>query len=352
MEILPLDRSDDAVLEQLWRSSVRSDRASRVSFVCESLVEATQEARYSYPGTRDEAVVAVVDGQVVGGGRIWLPGRDNVTLSWAGLHVDPDHRRRGIGSALLEALEARAVAAGRVSLLTDAFVPPGARAEHPVRRFARARGYEVYSVEIVRELALPMPGSLLDRLESSARPAWSRDYDVVVHRNGVPEPLRPSLCAAMNRLDLDAPTGDVTFEEETLDPDGYADHLAHESRLGRERLTAVAVHRHTGEVVAYTDLAIPAGDPDVVLQLGTLVVPEHRGHRLGTAVKVANLRALAAAFPQRSRVQTMNAEDNPWMVAINERLGFRIVEEALQLRRVLPAATPSAGASRHTVGAC
>ncbi|HET7399202.1 MAG TPA: GNAT family N-acetyltransferase [Intrasporangium sp.] len=352
MEILPLDRSDDAVLEQLWRSTQRSERVSRMSGVRVSLAEFAEMARYAHPGERDEAVVALVDGRVVGGGRIWFPERDNLTLSWLEVHVDPDHRRRGIGSALLADLESRARAAGRSTVLADAFVPSGAAEEHPVRRFARASGYAVYSVEIVRELRLPVDGARLEGLDAAARPAWEGDYEVTVHRNGVPEPLRPSLCAAMNRLGVDAPTGEVAFEEETLDPEGYADFLAHETRLGRDRLTAVAVQRATGEVVAYSDLAIPAGDPDAVLQWGTLVLRAHRGHRLGTAVKVANLRALAEAWPQRRRVQTMNASDNPWMVGINERLGFRVVEEALGLRRVLPAAPSTQAAERHTVGAC
>jgi hypothetical protein len=53
------------------------------------------------------------------------------------------------------------------------------------------------------------------------------------------------------------------------------------------------------------------------------------------AVKVANLDLLAEQFPQRTRVQTMNDEQNPWMVQINVDLGFRITEEALSMRKDL-----------------
>ena len=73
--------------------------------------------------------------------------------------------------------------------------------------------------------------------------------------------------------------------------------------------------------------------PDIVFQWGTLVLPEHRGHRLGMAVKVADLDELARVAPGRQSVQTMNDEQNPWMVRINHDLGFRIIEEALSVRK-------------------
>ena len=51
-------------------------------------------------------------------------------------------------------------------------------------------------------------------------------------------------------------------------------------------------------------------------------VEEGLGHRLGAAVKVANLRNLMQHDPATKRIVTTNAETNAWMVAINERLGF------------------------------
>jgi hypothetical protein len=59
--------------------------------------------------------------------------------------------------------------------------------------------------------------------------------------------------------------------------------------------------------------------------MGPLVRRDHRGHRLGTAVKIANLRALQQACPEATEVKTQNAETNAWMVGINVRLGFRPV---------------------------
>jgi ribosomal protein S18 acetylase RimI-like enzyme len=47
---------------------------------------------------------AVVDGAVAGALRVILPLRDNVGVAVLDLAVHPDHRRRGVGTALVRAL--------------------------------------------------------------------------------------------------------------------------------------------------------------------------------------------------------------------------------------------------------
>ena len=76
--------------------------------------------------------------------------------------------------------------------------------------------------------------------------------------------------------------------------------------------------------MAHTDLYVPPSGTQA-MQMGTLVRRDHRGHRLGAAVKVANLEALQRDHPEINEVHTQNAETNAWMVRINERLGFEPV---------------------------
>jgi hypothetical protein len=178
----------------------------------------------------------------------------------------------------------------------------------------------------MRHLELPVADDLLDRHADHARPRWEGPYRLETHVGGVPEHLQPSLCSVMNQLAVDAPTGDIEFEEESLTPARYEEYLEVFRQQGRVRLTTVAVHRSTGDVVAYTDLMLPSGAPGMAWQWGTLVHREHRGHRLGMAVKIENLRRLQADHPERRRVVTGNDDTNSWMVSINEDLGFRIVE--------------------------
>ena len=66
-----------------------------------------------------------------------------------------------------------------------------------------------------------------------------------------------------------------------------------------------------------------------------MVLPEHRGHRLGLATKLASHRALRAAVPACRLVTTSNAEVNMHMNAINEAIGYRLVETLVEYHRTI-----------------
>ncbi len=63
------------------------------------------------------------------------------------------------------------------------------------------------------------------------------------------------------------------------------------------------------------------------------MLPEHRGHALGIAMKVANHRAMRTLFPECRIVMTGNADVNAAMNAVNAELGYRTVERCIELQR-------------------
>ena len=218
--------------------------------------------------------------------------------------MHPDHRRRGAGTALAQLLERRARELGRPEVLVEVYLPPDATGEHPFERFAAAQGYAAESTDNVRILDLPVA-------DDRARPArGERAGSGGRARTGsrrTPTGCRTSwsrgTAASRTSSTSTRPTGAVDFEAETLTPERYRGYLDLERRQGRRRLTTVAIEEATGEVVAYTDLVLPSGAPTKAWQWGTLVDRAHRGHRLGMAVKVANLRELQSAHPERETVE-------------------------------------------------
>jgi RimJ/RimL family protein N-acetyltransferase len=160
----------------------------------------------------------------------------------------------------------------------------------------------------------------LSALETEARAA-GEDYEVLTWQDRTPDALVEDRALLGRRMSTDAPSGDVPVEEEHWDVARIReDEAAHVAR-GRTVLTGGALR--DGRLVAYTELQVPLEQPERAHQGATLVLREHRGHRLGARVKVAVLRELAATLPQVRRISTYNSESNRPMVAVNEALGFR-----------------------------
>jgi GNAT superfamily N-acetyltransferase len=270
---------------------------------------------------------------------IAVPLVDNLEKVNLNVWVSPSRRRQGIGGALLEHLVSASVGEGRTTMLASSWLPQDARDDHPYHLFARKHGFALANTEIRRTLALPVPNVRLEALAAEAREHHS-DYRIQTYVDDVPKNLLASYCHLRNQVGLDAPTGDVALEARALTPEIVLRRQAIAKEQGRTTYLAFAVEPG-GEAVAYTSLVAPGQDPAYVYQSGTLVRRDHRGRRLGLAVKVANLVALQNGCPGRRIVNTENAGGGGPMVQINEKLGFRPVEVLADFQRVVSVATGS-----------
>jgi RimJ/RimL family protein N-acetyltransferase len=176
---------------------------------------------------------------------------------------------------------------------------------------------------VKRVLHLPVADGALQELAAEAAVAHA-DYTLLSFVGPVPEALVLSWATLVSSLMTEAPTGDLDVEPEAADPALVRETEALAEKQGRTKYNTVALDT-AGDVVAYTDLATTVHEPGRAYQWGTLVRRDARGHRLGLAVKVANLRLLQAERPDVTLLTTYNAEVNERMVAVNERLGFRPV---------------------------
>lgn len=276
-------------------------------------------------GTRHRLLgyAGLVGDRVVGSGFVRLPLLDNTDTAEIMVHVVPGARRRGHGSAMLAHLERVAREHGRTVLQAESFWPYDAGPDgtgEPGPSFAAARGFTLALGDVKRVLRLPVAAGLLDEL--AAETALHHDGYVLRSWAGpVPDELAEGWVRLTATLGTEAPAGEMHREEETADVAVLREAEANQARQGRTKYNTVALDP-SGEVVAYTDVATTIHEPGRAYQWGTLVRPDARGHRLGLAVKVANLRLLQAERPDIELLTTYNAEVNAHMVAVNDRLGF------------------------------
>jgi GNAT superfamily N-acetyltransferase len=136
-------------------------------------------------------------------------------------------------------------------------------------------------------------------------------------------------------MSTDTPLGQVDFEEETWDGARVRRTFELAREQGRRVVETVARHRATGRLVAFTTMGVPSSDPASAYQWDTLVLREHRGHRLGLLVKAVNLQALLAELPGIRRVHTWNAVANEPMLRVNRTLGFAPIGQVTEWQKKL-----------------
>ena len=244
--------------------------------------------------------------------------RDNTETGGIWLSVDPAHRRQGLGSMLLARCEQvlRDEGCTRVHDHTESPVESGDAASE----FALAKGYRTTQLDLRQEVALPLDD---DRLASLAPRLDPAAYVIETSVDGLPEDWLEDRALLSRRMSTDAPTGDIDLDEEDWDADRVRRLWNTPSPIWA--VESVARHVPSGRLVGFTDLVLRPSMPGTAIQTDTLVLREHRGHALGLAMKVANLRALQREKPEARSVRTWNADTNTHMIAINRQLGFETV---------------------------
>jgi GNAT superfamily N-acetyltransferase len=322
MDIRLMDPADARSMRRFheigWRAEKEDGRPWNAFWTLEEMSAVMREPTEDQ---RLDGLCAYEGDRMVAGGVVQLSLLDNLDKAWMFPAVEPQLRGRGLGSALLDALIGHARDNGRTQMLGGTSIPFTDRETSGVLRFAERHGFHVANTEICRALPLPVDAELLEEIREESA-AYHQGYTIETFVDGVPERYLESYCHLRNQLGVDAPTGELDFEEERTTPETERQKLERNKRSGRTTYISLAVI--DGEAVAHSDLIVPPSGQQV-MQMGTLVRRDHRGHRLGAAVKVANLEGLQRDRPDVVEVYTQNAETNAFMVSINERLGFEPV---------------------------
>lgn len=295
-------------------------------------------------------LVARVDGRIVARAVYQTNTDGSPDVAYLVIEVLPRFRARGIGTALLDRLQAMARDDGRTVLhmyglakeaAGERLPSPTGHGSLPLAdpgvRFLLKHGWSLEQVERSSKLALPVPTGLLADHLAAASEASGADYRVHTWIDRVPDRWRDDLAVLLTRMSTDAPSAGMEATEEVWTAQRILDEEARRASSPRRQLLAAVEHLPTGRLAGYTELSVPPEPDRAVSQENTIVLSEHRGHRLGMLLKVANLVHLAETHPGHPSVTTFNAEENRHMLSVNEAVGFVAVGYEGAWRRELPA---------------
>lgn len=281
-------------------------------------------------GERTELWLGRISGEPVAIGELMLPVLDNDANATAEVRVLDGHRRLGYGTQMLTHLRSRARAAGRRRLFGEVVEPLDGDEMPPGVAFAKAHGGRPVLFEIRRVLDMRiLDGSRLAALEQDAR-ARADGYSLVQWVDRAPDDIVDDLAMLKGRMSTDVPLEDMEWDAEKYDASRVR---ALEEVIAARRRSVVATaarHDATGRLVGYTDIGVNIDRPRVAYQWDTIVLHEHRGHRLGLLMKVANIDLLRRTIDSVEIVNTWNAAVNEHMIAVNEAMGFRAAERERQ----------------------
>jgi mycothiol synthase len=281
-------------------------------------------------------------GNVVGfgGTNRSLNDPENAHVAWTELSVHPDHRRKGLGRALLADLASQAEGQHPELLfmgMTNDRVPSGepfleamgAKAGLPMKTNQLALA-DVDPARVAEWAQLDPPGYRLERVDRV-----------------VPAKLVTAYIQASDGIN-DMPKGDLKMGDWKLTEEQIRDRESWFKQTGIQWWLLVAVHEATGEGAGFTDVTYDPKQPWVIWQQGTAVARGHRGHRLGLWMKAVMLDRIMRERPEAKYIRTGNANTNSQMLGINTQLGFKMAWQSTLWQLPIADAKKAAGLAEAT----
>jgi GNAT superfamily N-acetyltransferase len=286
------------------------------------------EVRHGWDGEPGRHFLAAVGGRAVGLAVVHTTEYDNPDLASVEVVVDPDARRRGHGSAVLEEALGVCLSMQRTNITAESWLDEGFEA------FATAHGFRRASVSARRRHDVDtQPPGLVDALYLEAR-AEAEDYELLRVHGRTPDDLVERLAVATAAIN-DAPLDDLDVEDDQFPPERIRAYEEAQLARGPGFYRVLALHRSSGEVAGHTVVAVDPERPAYGEQHDTAVVAAHRGHRLGVLLKSDMVRWLREVEPQLQHIGTWNAASNAHMIGVNERLGYHLLGESVAFQRRL-----------------
>jgi GNAT superfamily N-acetyltransferase len=324
MDIVEVDPNNDDELRAFWAVEQAAMRAAFPHQVLRTF-DALAMVREPNPYYRKLLLAARDGSDTVGIADIGLSIGNNEHLADLEIHVLPARQREGIGRRLYDAASARLLAEGRTMVVGEANVADGiADEDGAAYAFATAMGAQPVHQET--HLVLDLPAS-----PPPTHPA--EGWEVVTWLNHCPQEYAAAYCEMRTQMENDVPRGELDYEPFVFDEERLR---VGEGRIAKLYHQVVAAARRTsdGTFGGYSIVFLPFGEPHAQ-QDDTLVMPDHRGQRLGMQLKLATLAIVQGDHPERTTLHTWTAPDNLAMQRTNRDFGYRPVDRMHEMQATL-----------------
>lgn len=290
-------------------------------------VDLVGSLRFAPPETTAVDWVAVDrGGSVTGWLRLQAPvdaGEPPEPMAVAALVVHPRARGRGVANQLVGWCFAEAGRCGVTEVRGSFRAPSDDDWPASVRQLMEDAGGEVTGYG--RNLLLELP----DDGGSLPEPPLPAGFRLLAWGSAIPD----EYVVAASALEVGAGRAPLPDVQACADPSAQQTAYLRRfevMRLGRgRRAVQTGVLDPDGQLVGFSSLSMTREEPTMALQGMTVVHQQVRGLGLGRTLKLANLRRAQCDEPRLRRIVTGNDRANGPMLAVNEALGFRVVDSEI-----------------------
>lgn len=323
--IRPLNVKDDDDIAQLVALRSAQQHVDSPQWPVWDAEVTRASVRTSNPIIGVENWVGVLDGTLIAFVDMLFPRNENLqNVHFEGI-VHPSCRGRGIGATMYDHVCSRAQRHNRGKLSTTALASLDSQGEvldGPGIRFCQQRGLSQVLSNIRRQIDMDtVSPQHLAQLRSNCEESGSA-YRLVTWMDTADEQYAADLAYLQGRMATDSPRENLDWEATPQDVRRWRGVETMALRRKRTTYYAAAVHRESDRLVAWTSIMFNKHQREHAMQQTTIVDPQHRGHRLGMAIKVTNIEAVRRNEPALRYIHSENAASNRHMVAINDALGF------------------------------
>ncbi|MFQ5985759.1 MAG: GNAT family N-acetyltransferase [Thermoplasmata archaeon] len=299
------------------------------------LADATVEAHQRNPGTAwKELAFAVID---VDGSDEWVGWQtlefarpdgpsyeENKHILWVWISLAPAYRRQGIGRRLLREAANYAREHGKSLVVSYAEEASG-------RAFWKAVGAKDAQRDRQSRLDLDEVDWTMVEQWAAEGPVRSPSSRLAWFTNRIDEEDIEEWCEAFTEVWNMMPRDDLDIGDEVFNPERRRKAETGIAEGGGTILTAVTKEKD-GTISGLTELGYYPEEDWMIHQWMTGVRRPYRGRGLGKWIKAAMLLRVRKEFPQVRVVRTGNAFSNAPMLSINERLGFKLYREGMEVQ--------------------